>query len=199
MKKNIAVLCLIISLILTGCYSRYDLIKAREDGYQAGYDRGYLEAMFGTDTIETEQTSSTIPETTEPPLIAVTKPYSGTILRGQEPKNEYLPSTLTVNADSDQSYVVSLKDRYGGHQLSFFVKAGESATVVVPSTRLYVYFASGKTWYGYGEGKMFGENTVYTKDDDLLDFNDGQSWEYTLYPVSNGNFQESPSSAEEFF
>ena len=86
----------------------------------------------------------------------------------------------------------------GKECISFFVRSGETVTIGVPAEYLYVYFASGDTWYGYGEGLMFGENTVYSKDDDALDFTQ-YTWEYTLYQVANGNFVETPSNQDEFF
>lgn len=124
----------------------------------------------------------------------VAKPRSGTILSGKE----YSGSEITVKADSSSDCVVSLKDRYGTVFLAFYVRAGDTVTVGVPDKVLYVYFASGKKWYGYGKGLMFGKNTAYSKDDEPCDFTE-YSWTYTLQPVSNGNFSEKPCSENEFF
>ena len=74
----------------------------------------------------------------------------------------------------------------------------ETVTVGVPADELYIYFASGTKWYGYGKGLMFGEDTSYSKDDELVDFSE-YTWEYTLYPVNDGNFSETPSNENEFF
>ena len=127
-------------------------------------------------------------------LKPVAKPASGAILSGKE----YSGSELTVTADSTHDYVVSLKDYLGKEYVSFYVRSGDTVTISVPEKNLYVFFASGKTWYGYGKGFMFGEDTVYSKDDEALDFTQ-YAWEYTLYPVSDGNFEETPSNADEFF
>lgn len=129
-----------------------------------------------------------------PTLTIQPEPASRTILSG----NEYYGSEITVTASGDYSYVVSLKNSQGTHRLSFFVRAGETVTIGVPAEYLYVYFASGTTWYGYGEGLMFGEYTSYSKDDDLLDFAQ-YTYQYTLYPVYDGNFSETPSDENEFF
>lgn len=123
-----------------------------------------------------------------------TPPVSGTILSGKE----YYGSEITVKADGKSHYVVSLRNSSGIERMSFFVRAGHTVTVGVPSEYLYVYFASGNVWYGYGEGLMFGEDTVYSKDDDLLDFTN-YTYEYTLYPVYNGNFSQTPCDESEFF
>lgn len=147
----------------------------RTTAYAEGYDAGYQAAS-------------------EVFLKSVARPQSGKILAGRQ----YEGSEITVTADSSNDYVVSLKDWVGDTCVSFYVRAGDTVTVGVPSKYLYVYFASGKTWYGYGENLMFGPNTYYSKDDEALDF-DEYAWEYTLYPVTDGNFSETPCSADDFF
>ena len=124
----------------------------------------------------------------------VPKPESGEILEGKE----YSDSEITVHASYTKDCVVSLKSSSGKTYVSFYVRAGDSVTVGVPDKRLYVYFASGKDWYGYGEGLMFGEDTVYTKDDDKINFAKYTS-EYTLYKVEDGDFSPSSSDENEFF
>ena len=111
---------------------------------------------------------------------------------------EYWDSSITVTASSFSSYVVKLVNPEGVERVSFFVRAGDTVTIGVPAEYLYVYFAAGSDWYGYGEGLMFGENTVFSKDDECLDCSQ-YTWEYTLYPVYDGNFSETPSNEEEFF
>ena len=128
-------------------------------------------------------------------LPPVAKPYSGAILSGTEYYNE---SEITITADSSHDYVVSLKDMRGREYVSFYVRAGDTVTVGVPAKWLYVYFASGKEWYGYGQGLMFGKNTDYSKDSEAKDFTQ-YTWSYKLYSVANGNFKETPSDADEFF
>lgn len=125
----------------------------------------------------------------------VPMPVSGTILNG---RSYYNASSITVHASKSESCVVSLKNHYGQEILSFFVRAGETVTVGVPSGQLYVYFASGEKWYGYGESLMFGKATDYFKDDHLVDFS-RYTWEYKLYQTSSGNFTETPCSKSEFF
>lgn len=107
-------------------------------------------------------------------------------------------SEITVTASSSENVVVAPKDVEGNERISFFVRAGKTATVYVPPETLYAYFASGDSWYGYGKGKMFGKYTSYSMDDEAIDFS-RYTMEYTLYPVTNGNFSETPISADEFF
>ena len=166
MKKIIALLCVLVSLLLTSCYSESDLKEAYNQGYQDGYTA----------------------------LKPVDRPTSGTILAGRKGS----ASEIKVTADTSEDYVVALKDKRGTDRVVFYVRAGSTVTVGVPAEELRVYFACGEEWYGYGMGLMFGEDTYYSKDDEMIDFAQ-YSIEYTLYPVDNGNFSETPSSEEEFF
>lgn len=123
------------------------------------------------------------------------EPLSGQILKKNTYISDIYKSSITIKADDSSSVVVKLKDIYNNTVLSFYVRAGKSAVVDVPQEKLQVYFASGKNWYG--EDDLFGKDTVYSKDDDYLDFGE-YTWEYTLSPVYNGNFKQTPSDAEEF-
>lgn len=197
--KKLAIICFCIffAAILSGCiadsdgYTAEDLENARREGYEIGFKHGVRENSVSSydelkDRLATESDEST-------PIVQP-EPDSGTILSG----SEYNGSEITVTAASDSSYVVLVKDSKGEEQLSFFVRAGDTVTIGVPSKYLYVYFASGSSWYGFGQGLMFGDDTIYTKDDELLDFTK-YSWEYTLYPVYDGNFSETPSNEVDFF
>lgn len=124
-------------------------------------------------------------------LTPVSEPTSGTILSGCRVVDG---SELTIST-SNHPCVVKLKDYAGVTKLSFYVRKNTKITMTVPYEYMYVYFASGETWYGYNH--LFGEGTSYSKDDDLLDFNN-YTFEYTLYPVTNGNFTETKISENEF-
>ena len=125
-------------------------------------------------------------------LPEVTEPMSGTILSGQEYNNE---SEITITTSGSSSCVVKLKTSSGATRLSFYVRAGDTVTVGVPAEYLYVYFASGENWYGTTH--LFGEHTSYSKDDKLCDFTQ-YTWEYTLYPVTNGNFSQTIIDEDDF-
>lgn len=98
-----------------------------------------------------------------PPMVMM--PLSGEILSGSEAEGG---SELTVKASSTSSYVVKLKTLTGVERLSFFVRAGDTVTVRVPLEYLELYYASGDVWYG--KALLFGEDTFYSKDDEVLDF-----------------------------
>ena len=125
-------------------------------------------------------------------LTPVTEPRSGEILSGREVSDG---SEIMITASGGESCVVKLKTRSGTERMSFYVRAGDTVTVGVPAEYLYVYFATGDTWYG--NTHLFGENTSYSMDDEICDFTE-YTWEYTLYPVSNGNFSETPINADDF-
>lgn len=125
-------------------------------------------------------------------LTPVSEPTSGTILSGNE---AYVGSEITIHASSGKSCVVKLKTRSGTERISFYVRAGDTVTVGVPAEPLYVYFATGDTWYG--KTNLFGSKTSYSMDDEVFDFT-RYTCEYTLYPVSNGNFSQTPVDADEF-
>jgi curved DNA-binding protein CbpA len=119
------------------------------------------------------------------------EPYNGRILSGYERGK----SSITVITNPKSACVVKLKTIGGEEILSFYVKAGSRATVNVPSQKMYVYFASGKTWYG--SKYLFGDDTYYSMDETICDFSN-YTYEYTLYEVYDGNFSEKPISADEF-
>lgn len=199
MKRKVFCIFLTIITLLSACgYSQDDLDAAHEKGYQSGckdgYDEGYTVGYDeGFDAGYNAGHKDGFREGYSE-LKPVSKPLSGTILAGKE----YSGSEITITADWGSSCVVSLKNKYGTNRVTFFVRAGETVTVGVPSEYLYVYFATGTTWYGYGEGKMFGDDTAYSRDDTLLDFVN-YSYEYTLKPVYGGNFTDDPIDEDEFF
>ena len=192
MKKVFIVFCVLIgiAIIADGCYTEDDLNEARAEGYEAGYIAGIRESSAN----KKNDWQSILDDFASNKPKAINRPASGTILSGKE----YYESEITVTADSSYDYVVSLKDMLDKEYISFYVRAGDTVTIGVPANYLFVYFASGTEWYGYGRGLMFGDDTSYSKDDECRDFTE-YTWEYTLYPVNNGNFSESPSNENEFF
>lgn len=139
----------------------------------------------GSSPKETDQT---------PQLEQQARPQSGELLLGSFSRE----SEITITTTSYEDCVVMLKNAKGVTKLAFYVRAGDTVTVGVPAGYFYVYFASGEDWYGYGEGLMFGDRTSYSMDDELLDFTN-YTWTYTLRPVTDGNFSETPIDEDEFF
>ena len=119
-------------------------------------------------------------------------PESGQVFIG---KDLYTASEITIKSSSDKACYVKLKDSSGKDVFSFFVRAGDDVTVPVPGGYYNVYFAYGTDWYGTEH--LFGDYKSYSKDDELVDF-ENYTWTYTLYPTDTGNFTETIIDEEEF-
>lgn len=196
MRKILFFLLFSFLICMPGCSNR-----SYEDGYSAGYDAGYQAAMKSikespAGTTESEKaTPSSSTDMTEPAkeLMPQARPVSGTISIGQPYHNEG-DSKITVHA-SYRDCVVKLKTTDGKAVLSFFVRAGDTATVGVPPKVLYVYFAEGSQWYGWSN--YFGEETSYYKDLTLADFSN-YTFEYTLYKEEDGNLSLTEINKDDF-
>ena len=66
--------------------------------------------------------------------------------------------------------------------ITFFVRAHSTVTIDMPAGNLELRYAYGTTWYG--EQKLFGDNTMYAKDEEYYDFSN-YTWEISLYTSTN--------------
>ena len=182
-------IALLISIPLPACADSDDYIKGYRDGYEDGFQRGLEAALSGLGS-SAEKSSST--------PAAEKEPINGAVLYGE--RQPHTGAMITVNASADQAVVVLLKSPGGVPKFAFYVRAGKTITISVPHNTLNAYFASGNgaNWCGYGEGKMFGDSTVYSKDDHLLHLTQ-YAYTYTLYPVTDGNFEQTPIDEDDFF
>ncbi len=132
-----------------------------------------------------------------------TLPENGQVFIGSDLARN---STLTIHDDwfSSTYYYIKLKDEYGKDVFSFFVSPRQALldsagyqvdldalreiTVEVPSGKYYVYLASGRSWYG--TKYLFGEDTEYSKMNELLDFT-----KYTYTITVDQRFSYGPSSS----
>lgn len=149
-------------------------------------DGNALDHDWSKETLNSPSTCSRCGE-----MLPMTTPKTGQVYIGA---NLACPSEITINASS-QSVYVKLKNSSGKDVFTFFARAFQTTTVPVPSGNYRVYFAQGNDWYG--PKYCFGDSTSYSKDSELLDFNH-HSYSYTMYPVTNGNFKETPVSKSEF-
>lgn len=129
---------------------------------------------------------------TQSSLKALPLPLNGQIFTGSGAQRE---SQLTIHSSASDAYYIKLKDVNNITRFAFFVRPNSTVIMDVPEGNFYIYFASGSTWYGKDD--LFGPDTVYSKDSTLHDFTE-YTYEYTLYPVVNGNFKETIISAEDF-
>lgn len=126
-------------------------------------------------------------------LTPVSEPTSGTILSGYEDSNG---AKISVTASSGKSCVVKLKTISGVTRLSFYVRAGDTVEIYVPCENLYVFFASGTTWYG--QNHLFGKNTSYLVDNEIREFVKGHTYAYKLAPVEGGNLSLTSIDEDDF-
>ena len=103
------------------------------------------------------------------------------------------PCKITIKTSSGSDYYVYMDDMYGNNDLAFYVVGGNTVTKNIPLGTYKLYYCSGSTWYGVNY--KFGDNTVACTSDQLFEFTSSISgdyiyydtWEVTLYKVSNGN------------
>lgn len=137
---------------------------------------------------EPEKAEPTLPN--ELPYVLM--PLSGEILSGSEVEDG---SELTVKAGSTSSCVIKLKTLTGVERLSFFVRAGDTVTIRVPAERLQLYYASGDNWYG--KSKLFGEDTFYSKEEEILDFTQ-YTYEFEFSPSFGGYSDDKEIDPDDF-
>ena len=120
------------------------------------------------------------------------EPANGEVLMGGDLETW---STITIKAAEDESCYVKLKDGSDNDVFAFYVRAGQEAEVNVPAGQMYIYFASGETWYGTED--LFGSKTDYSMDPEILDL-DSYTYTYTLHAVEGGNFQTEDIDESQF-
>lgn len=147
-----------------------DLQTARSESYANGHDAGYKDGyrMGQEDALNSHPLSL---------------PSNGTILY-QSSATTISDSSIIVHAPTTSNCVVKLKSVFSGSTVfAFFVRANNTVELPCPSGTFDVCFAYGTDWYGYDS--LFGSKTKCEKDGNISFTSAG--WEYTLYPVSNGN------------
>ncbi len=104
-------------------------------------------------------------------------------------------SSICVHAPSTSNCFVIIKRSSTGKILDrFFVRAGETVDTYCPNGTLDIYFTFGDDWYG--PDYLFGEDTRCQVDREI-EFSQTLYYEYTLYPVSDGNLTMPTVSMEE--
>ena len=106
-------------------------------------------------------------------------------------------SILKINTSKDASYVVKIVDPSNGEVImTFYLPAGISEEIDVPSGTFEIRYTSGTEWFGNDE--MFGDKGMYAKADQTFCFSAGSGYELTLYRVRNGNLHTSKIRKEDF-
>lgn len=106
-------------------------------------------------------------------------------------------STLKINTSIGVNYVVKVAEaRSGKTVLVYFLPAGSSHKINIPSGAFEIRYTCGTTWYG--EKSLFGPSASYSKADRVFDFRWGTGYELTLYRVPYGNLNTSEIREEDF-
>ncbi len=106
-------------------------------------------------------------------------------------------SFLRINTSRDASYVVKLVNADDGETImEYYLPAGISKEIKIPSGTFEIRYTAGTEWFGYGE--LFGDSGTYAKADRLFTFSEGSGYELTLYSVRNGNLHTSKIRKEDF-
>lgn len=104
-------------------------------------------------------------------------------------------SSICVHAPSTSNCFVIIKRSSTGAVLDrFFVRSGSTVDTYCPIGTLDIYFAFGDDWYG--TELLFGDDTRCQVDREV-EFTDTAYYEYTLYPVTDGNLHMPEVSVEE--
>ena len=105
-------------------------------------------------------------------------PANGTVLYCS---SKDTPSTFTVrNGGKVNYYMKFVKAGTNTKVITFFVRPNCTATIDMPAGNLelrYAYAPYGSHWYG--ERYLFGDDTLYAKDEDYYDFTN-YTWEISL-------------------
>lgn len=149
--------------------------------------------------------------------VPVTPPENGEVVK--DTKEEKL-APLTIKTSGTSDYYIALKcidvpnaqfssafvREYDTlrHDMSFYIKGGKTAEILVPLAEYEIYYAVGDTWYGASE--KFGEDTQYYKCEDTFLFEEQwddegmyySGWTITLYAVPGGNMASDEIPASEF-
>lgn len=95
-------------------------------------------------------------------------------------------SVLKINTSHDANYVIKVVDPYNGEViLMYYLPAGVSQEIDVPSGTFEIRWTSGEKWYG--DKELFGKNASYAKAQRTFQFNEGSGYELTLFRVPHGN------------
>jgi hypothetical protein len=107
---------------------------------------------------------------------------------------------LGIKSRSGSNYYVKLVNLRGQTAMTAFIRGGQYFEMLVPLGTYELKYAAGNTWYG--EHQLFGQNTVYSKANELFDFTfDGTRYSgYTVELImqTNGNLHTETISENDF-
>lgn len=183
MSKLIKISVSLSVLVAIGCSENVD-----NSSYTADDDSQYWEDVdYNSESSEYEETPVEIHEL---PIPEVPRPSSG--LYSQNLYEQPAIAPLEIRSQSGSDYFVKVTNQYTGDDIStIYIRGGDTVSIEVPLGTYEIKYASGETWYG--DQKLFGTQTSYSKADELFTFSDTgyqiTGYTITLYQVVNGNLQ----------
>ena len=138
--------------------------------------------------------------------VANLRPKSGSVLYNNLGSGEGKLTVVFPEGDAgDKDYCIKVQsDSNESKYKTFYIRAGESATINVPDGTYVIKYAIGSTWYG--TDAFFGTETVYACAGDTLDFSTSSdsryvyydTWTLTVGNVQDGNLQIALIGADEY-
>lgn len=183
MSKLIKIAVGLTFLVAIGCSENID-----NSSYAADENSQHLEdADYNSEAFEYEETPV---EINELPIPEVPRPSSG--LYSQNLNGQPAIAPLEIRSQSGSDYFVKVTNQYTGEDVStIYIRGGDTVSIEVPLGTYEIKYASGETWYG--DQKLFGTQTSYSKADELFTFSDTgyqiTGYTITLYQVVNGNLE----------
>jgi len=99
---------------------------------------------------------------------------------------------LEIRTSSGANYWIKIDEAHTNqHVASYFIRSGETLNVQMPLGNYTIKYATGQKWYG--PEYLFGDDTKYSKADDLFKF-ESNGYETNGYTIElimqeNGNLQ----------
>lgn len=105
---------------------------------------------------------------------------------------------LQIRTSTGSHYWVKIVNAYNESEqlVSYFIRGGEILDVSLPTGSYIIKYAYGDTWYG--EEGLFGEQTEYSKADEIFEFYGGQGYTIELIKQAYGNLHTTDIGKNQF-
>lgn len=181
-------------------------VMAAQSAFEAGdLEKAIVELDASNEQYQTESRPAAYTELRQKVEAELEKirPTSGKVFYDNGVTGGY--SKFTVKASSDSDAYVKLENvKDSSKYVIFYVRAGTSASIKVKEGHYNAKYVTGPYWFG--EDKLFGSSSSYTKADKPVEFNLRYEGSYvyysqitiTLYSVFGGNLSTSEIAPNQF-
>jgi len=191
--------------IIIGLIIIFAIIKNANKDDEYKYTPSNQSSDYSTNTNENSEVSNS--QNNEVEVVDEPKPYPFPVL--PFPKHGAFNSNFKgkriapfeIKSESGGYYLLKLQNIYNANKfLTIFIQGGRNITLDIPLGEYYLKYAFGYKWYGYEH--YFGEETAYSKADEIFDFKivgeQVSGYTVTLYKVIGGNLNTISIEPEEF-